>query len=290
MLESVHALVEHAIDYAGLFPPAALDMTRAAANYSRYLAGEHNWMLGRFVVTTERLHELENVLVANPPTGKWRIAALTGTGVSGAIPAILAFNAHTRDAAVDSLEGKATTIAEIRDAASAIPEGFTIWFEIPTDPDPTPLIEALAEARFGAKIRTGGITEDAFPPPEHVARFIARCDDAHVPFKATAGLHHAVRGLHRLTYEPDSPSSTMYGFLNILLAAAFRWSGTSMAETTAILTEQDGAFRFARKGVVWGQHWISTVQIRSARHRLIASFGSCSFDEPVADLSQRGLL
>ena len=68
MLESVHALLEHAIDYAGLFPPAGLGMTEATANYARYLAGEHGWMLGRFIVATPRLHELENVLVADPPT------------------------------------------------------------------------------------------------------------------------------------------------------------------------------------------------------------------------------
>ncbi len=290
MLESAHALLEHAIDYAGLFPPAALGMTEAAANYARYLGGEHSWMLGRFIVTAQQFHELENVLIANAVTTPWHIAALTGTDVAGAIPAILAFNAHTRDAAVDSLEAKAATPDAIRESASTIPEGFTTWFEIPADPDPAPLIEAIAEVRCGAKIRTGGTTADAFPGPEHIARFIGRCDNAHVPFKATAGLHHALRGLHPLSYEPDSPAGTMHGFLNVLLAAAFRWSGTSAAETTDILTEQEPLFRFARKGVVWHDRWISTAQIRSARDRLIASFGSCSFEEPAADLKQRGLL
>src|SRR5688500_1293567 len=47
---SLRALLDGLIDYAGLFPPATLDMQAAVARYARYRAGERAWMLGRFVV------------------------------------------------------------------------------------------------------------------------------------------------------------------------------------------------------------------------------------------------
>ena len=161
--------------------------------------------------------------------------------------------------------------AGIRDAVSAIPEGFTTWFEIPADPDPAPLIEVLAEVGCGAKIRTGGITADAFPPPEHVARFIGRCDEAHVPFKATAGLHHALRGrpsadlrtrftrLHhaRISQRPAGRRISLAG--NIAATKRRRSSRNRTAASDS-----------PRRACVWREHSISRLKIRSARQRLIA--------------------
>jgi hypothetical protein len=57
--ESLRALLESLIDYAELFPPAALDMKTAVRNYARYLECEHSWMLARFVVPVARLEEFE---------------------------------------------------------------------------------------------------------------------------------------------------------------------------------------------------------------------------------------
>ena len=54
----LRALLEGVFDYAGLFPPARLDMAETVRNYARYLDDEHAWMLGRFIVPTARLAPL----------------------------------------------------------------------------------------------------------------------------------------------------------------------------------------------------------------------------------------
>jgi hypothetical protein len=287
MLESVRALLEGVIDYAGLFPPSGLTMPEAVANYARYLAGDHAWMLGRFIVPLSRLSEFETALVSHPPARKWHVSALTGANLASAIPAVLAFNAHVRDAVIDSLEARADSVGSIQ---APVVDGFVTYFEIPADPDPAPLIHAIASAKCRAKIRTGGVEENLFPGIEDLARFIRRCDETKVPLKATAGLHHPVRGVHPLTDQPDSAACPMHGFLNVLLAAAFVWSGVSDEEMQTMLGEEDPNFSFSRKGIGWGGRWISTQQIRSARERLLISFGSCSFEEPLKDLKATQLL
>ena len=73
-VESLRILLSDAIDYAGLFPPASLDMPAAAENFARYLNCEFRWMLGRFVVPAERLAELEKLLKPNRARG-WRVTA-----------------------------------------------------------------------------------------------------------------------------------------------------------------------------------------------------------------------
>ena len=38
-MSAIRALLTESIDYAGLFPPAGLDMASAVENYARYRAG-----------------------------------------------------------------------------------------------------------------------------------------------------------------------------------------------------------------------------------------------------------
>jgi hypothetical protein len=290
LLESVRVLLTGVVDYAGLFPPAGLNMSEAVARYRRYALGPENWMLGRFVVPASRLSEFQTVLLSEAPPAPWKLSALAGPDMTATISAVLAFNAHVRDAQVDVLEARAASPDAILDQARALPEGFQMYWEIPSESELAPWLEAIAAVGHHAKIRTGGVTEDQFPSPAAVANFIRRCDDAKVAFKATAGLHHAVRGVHRLTYEENSASCSMHGFLTFFLAAAFVWAGISEDETEALLTESSDAFRFSRMGVAWRQYWISNAQMQSARHRLLTAFGSCSFEEPVSELQNMGLL
>jgi len=57
--DALQALLTNLIDYAGLFPPASLDLPTAIQNYTAYRQGEHAWMLGRFVVPAALVAEVD---------------------------------------------------------------------------------------------------------------------------------------------------------------------------------------------------------------------------------------
>jgi hypothetical protein len=289
------ALTAELIDYAGLFPPATLGMAEAVASYAGYRSDPHRAMLGRFVVPVARLAEFAAAAMgdraARTPNEAWRLAALTGPDPASDARCIAEFNArYQSDALIDAVEAKATTPDHIATTARAL-ASLDVYIEVPTTQDPAPLIAELARAGARAKIRTGGVSADAFPSAAQVARFIAACHTARVPFKATAGLHHPLRGTYRLTYEPASPSATMHGFLNVFLAAAFVRAGCSESDATAILTETGpNPFRFDDAGITWRAHSLTTAQLHDARSHFALAFGSCSFREPVDDLTSLGLL
>jgi hypothetical protein len=208
---------------------------------------------------------------------------------------VRAFNAQQVDdedwsARVEAIEARASTEDAVAAAARAIGDGFETYVEIPVANDPASLVRAIGAAGLRAKIRTGGTTADAVPAPADVARFLAACIAAHVPFKATAGLHHPVRGEHALTYAPDSPLGTMHGFLNVFVAAAWLASGGDEARAREILEERNpSAFLIDDSGLMWRQHRLGTGQLSQVRASGIASFGSCSFREPLDDLAALGI-
>jgi hypothetical protein len=142
-----------------------------------------------------------------------------------------------------------------------------------------------------AKVRTGGLTPDTIPPCAEVAGFLARAAALRRPFKATAGLHHALRSSRALTYAADSPRAVMHGFLNVFAAAGFAWHGMNAAGLEAVIAEDEpAAFAFDDAGMRWRGRSLSTAQIEEARRAFAHSFGSCSFEEPVAGLRELGLL
>ena len=293
-------LLEGLVDYAGLFPPACLNMVPAVHRYAAHAGSDSAWMLGRFIVPSSRLDELEGAASAllphEPGREPWRLSVLGGTDPAEDAERVWAFNErHAQPAAgravIDTMELRAADAAEIDRGARSVPAGVTAYLEIPIAREPGDLVRAIAGAGARAKVRTGGVTADAFPPPAHLARFIRVCADAGVPFKATAGLHHAVRGTYRLTYEPDSATSTMYGLLNLFLAAAFAPQGLELRELERMLEESDpGAFRFDDRGVAWEGRRADLADLRDMRTRIATGFGSCSFDEPVAELRSIHLL
>ena len=123
------------------------------------------------------------------------------------------------------------------------------------------------------------------PPADEVLHFIAACAERKLPFKATAGLHHAARGAYPLTYEPDAVCGSMHGFLNLFLAAGALYFGVEPAIAASIFDQPDAnAFQFTDAGVSWKGFSLSAAQIADFRSNFATAFGSCSFEEPVADL------
>jgi hypothetical protein len=285
-------LLSAAIDYAGLFPPAALSMREAVANYAAYRAGTHAWALGRFVVQVARLDEFGMALASQQGGGRWRLSALAAGDMAADIAKATAFNKrHEGTAIIDTLEFKAATASSIGDAAKLAEARFVTFHEISVAGDPRELLRAIAHAGGRAKIRTGGVTVDAFPEPAALARFLEQCAAARVPFKATAGLHHPIRAAHRLTGEPGSQKAIMHGFVNLVLAAAFAQAGWNAGQLTQVLDEQSpSAFRFGPDAVSWRGHPLSIDALQASREELLISFGSCAFEEPINDLQMLGWL
>jgi hypothetical protein len=295
-LKSVDALLAGLVDYAGLFPPAGEDMRPALENYASYLASDDRGALGRFIVPISRLGELEEEGRDLMPRGKavppWLLSVLVAEDVRAAAGEISKFNrryssgSKTGRAVIDVAELKASTPGDIAHQRSDLPSSFTAYFEIPVPGDISTLVAAIASAGARAKIRTGGITPEAFPRSEAVIDFIAACQRAAVPFKATAGLHHPLRGEYRLTYEPDSPKWVMYGYLNVFIAATLLYAGEREGVALELLEENDpAAFGFEDDAIVWRDKRVTTEDILASRSRFAISFGSCSFREPIDELA-----
>jgi hypothetical protein len=296
--KTVEVLLSGLIDYAGLFPPAGLAMLPAVTNYDSYLASEYSWMLGRFIIPAVRLKEFDEALGRLPVAGsRWGLSVLLGTDPPADIARIAEFNARTsgsgngRSAIVESVEVKAESPADIARMAAIIPREFSAYVEIPLTGHQGECIAAIAKSGRRAKIRAGGETADKFPDAARVMAFVELCAEAKVPFKATAGLHHPIRSMHRFTYQPDSPSGMMHGFLNLFLAAAFVKAGMDTRLAMELLEEQSAAaLQFDQEGVEWRQHRLRWQEVAAARQDFSISFGSCSFREPVDDLRSLGLL
>ena len=286
----MRALLTGVVDYAGLFPPAALDVPEAADHYAAYRAGPERWMLGRFVVPAARLGDLVRVRARHADADRWPVSAIAGGSIADDVAAIERLDRGRPSLLVDSIEARLATPAEIERQAPAA-AGYELFVEVPVREDPLPTLRAIRDVGALAKIRTGGVTADAFPTAREIARFMTRCAELSLPFKATAGLHHPIRATYRLTYAADAPSGTMFGFLNVFLAAAFVCAGATDDDAVAILeVTEPGAFAFDDDGVEWRGRRLSTAQLADARARYLRSFGSCSFAEPVGDLQTLSLL
>ncbi len=298
--DAARALLRDLIDYAGLFPPASLAMTASVANYDAYSRSEQNWILGRFIVPVARLGEFEEAFAGLPtPTPgfpSWRLSVLLGSDPVADVARIREFNQAVtnsvsgRRAVAEAVEVKVANAGEITRLSGIVPAELATYFEIPLS-NCGECIAAVASCGRRAKIRTGGETADKFPVAESVIEFIRLCAAARVPFKATAGLHHPLRSVHRFTYQPESASGIMHGFVNVFLAAAFLRVGMNVNLAVQLLEEQSAhAFHFDWDGADWREHRLSRDEIAAARRGFAISFGSCSFTEPIDDLRSLHIL
>src|SRR5262245_38017019 len=246
--KSLRALLEHSIDYAGLFPPAELALEPALKAQSAYVRSPDRWLLGAFVLPIAKFSAAQTQLNLFDTAYPLRISAL-GPKTTTAVE----FQTALRKAA-----------AEIKSFASAQPAVLVEQFEMPLPPETisdslsaagsvlgelalkifweapaeraAETIEALAGGSSGFKLRTGGITADAFPSSRQIAQALVASGRCRVPIKFTAGLHHPVRLFHQ------SVNTKMHGFLNVLgsgvLAVEHSWDAE---QTTRMLEDEESA-------------------------------------------------
>jgi hypothetical protein len=289
-MSAIRTLLARSIDYAGLFPPAELDMGTALENYVRYSTGDSSWALGRFILPVSRLAEFEAGLKRiprRPVDSPWRFTALLGTNLEADLKLLDAFGRRPSNsgAIIDTVEVKATSENAVGEIIRLVPASLETYIEVPIERNPRGLLAAIGHGGRRAKVRTGGVSQDVFPQTGDLLRFLRETVRLAVPFKATAGLHHPLRATYPLTYAADAPSGTMFGFLNLLLATAFLRSGMEEAEVVHLLEEgRPEAFQADASGFSWRNRRLELKSLSDARRHGMISFGSCSFTEPIADL------
>jgi hypothetical protein len=249
-------------------------------------------MLGRFVVPASRLPELSAILLtAGKSTSPWQISSLVGKDFESDLADITVFNLDAGQyGQVHTIEMAPELQTKIEDIATKAPRDVTAYFELPLDA-PLELLKTLVHQGARAKVRTGGLRPEAIPSTSELATFIVNCASAGAAFKATAGLHHPIRSIRPLTYEPNAIAGEMHGFLNVLMASAFAISRAPIETVNEVLAErQSSSFLFTDSEVRWKGKSVPASMLREIRQRLFISFGSCSFDEPVEDLVSLGWL
>jgi hypothetical protein len=286
------ALLGRLIDHAALFPPASLPMAEALAEDRRARATPEAWMLDRFIVPASRMSELAATVMPSAAPG----LSVVLDGAGGAQPDRWqpALQQDLRAVARTAGSGFPVELVEVRlpgaavgadllaaareRVAEALGADVTAYFEVVLGDGVAQTIAAMGDTGARAKVRCGGAAPP--PPAEALATFVARCRDAGVVFKATAGLHHPIR------------RGDAHGFLNLLAGAIFAHAeGLGEPEIAALLAEDDAAAFEAGPGGLAVHHLdAGPAEIARARAELFASFGSCSFSEPVEDLKALGIL
>lgn len=299
MPASLRALLTESIDYAGMFPPCDLDLQRALKNQAQYIRSADAWMLSTFVLPVPKFDAAATSVAAFDRIHLLRVSALGPktenasafrTALKETVEGIRRFSTNCGDRVlVSQLEMVLPADVDLRgvDEARAIlgELPINVFWEGPAD-SAEETIDLLVKHEsgkhsrpFGYKLRTGGVTADAFPTAARIAAALVRAAQHHVRIKFTAGLHHPIRQLR------DEVKTKMHGFLNVLgagvLAAEHGWD---IGQTVTMLEDENPkSFSFDDTLFAWREWEIATDRIK-ARRRFVTSFGSCSFDEPREDL------
>lgn len=312
------------IDYAGLFPPASLELEPAFTNYLNYKNDEYSDMLSKFICPMKLLPRFsefavkpENIRAIGSNNIEFSLLPTGGNTENEFFNALkydidnirLFIDKDKFGTSVNTFEIKIPQdvlsvrntqavkefITKASDILSNAVKSTAVIFCEPVFKDENDKIlfyaaEAIAESNEencsnGFKLRTGGVEASAFPVPEKISQTIKTCFDFKIPFKATAGLHHPVRHFN------DSVNCKMHGFLNVFTAGILLYKyGFETDTVNAIIKDENPlSFIFGESGMKWNEFEASVEEINYGR-KLMVSFGSCSFEEPVEDIKSLNLI
>lgn len=274
-----YTFAENLIDYAGLFPPANLDLSTVVKNYTSYRKSPYSWMLGKLICPVKRLKEMGKLLEdyeLDTPVEAIGLVTTEGSFEEVRDEIEEFHDVYGKIAHVTSTEAK---------YAKHMLELSTLYDSFIETVDPKD-IPAIAEAKCGLKIRCGGISPSDFPTAESLANRILIAINNEVKLKFTAGLHHP------LHHASSSMGCNMHGFINIFSGALFtkKYDLTQKKLEEILIDGNFNNFRFDDQGIHWRDLSIDTNSLKSMRYAIAQSYGSCSFDEPITDLKTIGWL
>ncbi|MER6361845.1 hypothetical protein [Kitasatospora sp. NPDC001527] len=259
-------------DDAAVFPPGNLPVAEAVPAHRSHRTARYADAVGPFLCGAGRLDELAAAARDGGP--RLRVGLVLPGGSAELGPALSA-------AAPFEVAGVELATRDAREAVAALdlllPADVPAAVELPREllrgDGLDEVLDVLVDSPYRAKFRTGGVVAGAFPDEEELAGFLTGCAQRGLPYKCTAGLHHAVR------HTDPATGFEHHGFLNVLLAA----QETDRAAAAEVLAERSG--ELLAKAVLA----LTDRQVTVIRNSFTA-FGTCSIAEPLDDLAALGLL
>ena len=272
----IATLFHRLVDDAAVFPPGNAPLPEAVAAHRGHRAAWYADLVGPLLVPATSVPALRDLVepderleigvIADVPVE--RLDVVAGPGL-----AVRQIEAAVAKRGEDPQPG----IQRLLDVARRFPDR-EVYAELPLTFGLLAGLDTVAGARregvrVAAKFRTGGLAAELFPTPVELAAVICACRDRELPFKLTAGLHHALRHT-----DPET-GFTHHGFLNVLVAAAIAVDGAEVADVAEVLAATDAL------------PLVEPARVRRDRSReLWVGFGSCSMIEPLTDLIRLGLV
>ncbi|TDD90587.1 hypothetical protein E1202_08135 [Saccharopolyspora karakumensis] len=276
-MSSLPAFARGLCDDAAMFPPGLLPLQEAVPAHLRHEKAPHADLVGPLVVAVGVLGELRNLLAGQHEQLPLAVTLPAGPEQLGALRELKSSPVRLR--AIEVAVPETMTAADLVAALDrgGVPSDVEVFVEVPRDDRRAGVLAALSRTRYKAKFRTGGVKAELHPGEAELASAVRAAVSGGVPFKATAGLHHAIRNTDPRT------GFEQHGFLNLLLATDAAVRGAAESELVALLAERDG-HRVA--GAVSG---LGSDRATAARERFL-SFGTCSIAEPLTEMIELGLL
>ncbi|MFD4907929.1 hypothetical protein [Kitasatospora purpeofusca] len=276
----VPPLFQGLFDDAAVFPPGNLPVAEAVPAHLAHRAAPYADAVGPLLCGAGRLGELAAAADAAGGTAadgtgpRLRVGLVLPGGSSELGPALTAaapfvvagVELATRDA------GEAVAALDLL-LPPDVPAAVELPRELLRGDGLEEVLDVLVDSPYRAKFRTGGVVAGAFPDEAELAGFLTGCAQRGLPYKCTAGLHHAVR------HTDPATGFEHHGFLNVLLAAA----ETDPKTAAEILAERSGAV------LAEAVRALTDRQVTVIRNSFTA-FGTCSIAEPLDDLAALGLL
>ncbi|WP_019549412.1 hypothetical protein [Streptomyces sulphureus] len=267
-------------DDAAVFPPGSLPLEAAVPAHRRHCDAVYAGLVGPLVLAAPSLEKLRPLLDGGEPLALV-ITAPQGPGqLAGALRVAdgLPVTVAGVEVAVGGDADVPAYFADLARVTSGLPAS-SVYVEVPRDWRRDEVLAGCAAAGHRAKFRTGGVEAALYPDVDELASSVAAATAAGVPFKATAGLHHAVRNTDPVT------GFAQHGFLNLLLAAERAAAGADREELAGVLAERAAEAVAAQVAVLAAD----PERTRAARAWFL-SFGTCSITEPLAELVELGLV
>jgi len=291
------------IDYAGLFPPAKLQLKPALNNYNNDIKCSDKWMLSQFILPLSNLNNITEKMMDGFSQNFQLKLSLLSNDLDLDIDQLFLFkDKFGEKVEFSGLESKIldihsfhTILEKTNEVQNKNQLNMASFFELPTQENwidkMIKSVEIITEfnfnhnSNFGFKLRCGGVEPYMFPSPENIAETIIICIQNNISLKFTAGLHHPVRHYN------DSIQTKMFGFFNIfiggMLAKKYRFNHVELIEV--LIDQSSNNFKFKEEGLSWKKYNLSNKEIIQFRENDFISYGSCSFNEPREDLTKLGI-